>query len=183
MSSDNQIHEYDGIIEENNPMPTWWLIIFYATIIFGFIYYIHYELGGGPTLKQELKVAMEEVKKSQAQNPVSLDLKEDEVLALSKNPDQMSVAHNAYMSKCASCHGPEMGGQIGPNLTDKYWIHGKGSAQDIAKVIHDGVLDKGMPPWGSLISADELKLLVAYVISKKDSHPKVAKEPQGQIVE
>lgn len=181
MSSDNEIHEYDGIIEENNPMPTWWLVIFYATIIFAFIYYIHYELGGGPTLQKELQVAMEELKNVQAQNPASLDIDDAQVTELIKNPEKMQAAMASYMGKCAACHGPEMGGQIGPNLTDKFWLHGH-TPKDIAKVIHDGILDKGMPPWGALMTSDELKSLVAFVVSKKGTTPKVAKEPQGQEV-
>ena len=41
-------HEYDGIKELNNPLPNWWLFIFYATIIFSIVYYIYYEMAGGP---------------------------------------------------------------------------------------------------------------------------------------
>lgn len=183
MSSDEKFHEYDGIIEENNPMPTWWLVIFYATIIFAFIYYIHYEVGGGPTLKQELEVAMTEIKKNQAANPLTLTLADTEIQMLTQDPEKMLAAASNYVGKCASCHGPELGGQIGPNLVDKHWIHGTGDANSIAKVIGEGVLDKGMPPWGALMTSDELKSLVAYVISKKGTQPKVAKEPQGVLVE
>ena len=56
--SENKFHEYDGIVEHDNPLPTWWLWTFFLAIIFAFLYFIHYEFGGGETLQQELQVAM-----------------------------------------------------------------------------------------------------------------------------
>ena len=51
-------HDYDGIKEYDNPLPNWWLVTFLGTVIFAFIYWVHYEIGGGPTLQQELDAAM-----------------------------------------------------------------------------------------------------------------------------
>src|SRR5574343_592852 len=103
MSQDQDLlikgHEYDGIKEFDNPLPGWWLVTIYATIIFAFIYVIHYEFGSGPTLAQEPKV--------------------------------LAMGAEVFTGKCASCHGNELQGLIGPNLTDKYWIHGKGKISDI----------------------------------------------------
>ncbi|MGE5085420.1 MAG: cbb3-type cytochrome c oxidase N-terminal domain-containing protein, partial [Bacillota bacterium] len=66
--SDNEpkFHEYDGIIEHDNPLPMWWLWTFLITIIFAFLYFLHYEIAGGPTLQQELKVAMDQLEKEKA---------------------------------------------------------------------------------------------------------------------
>ena len=48
-------HNYDGIEELDNPLPKWWQIIFYGTIIFSVFYVGYYEYGSGPSSQQELE--------------------------------------------------------------------------------------------------------------------------------
>ena len=67
---------------------------------------------------------------------------------------------------------------IGPNLTDDAWIHG-GSLQAIHKTIVDGVLAKGMPPWGKLLKPDQIDAVTVYVASLKGTSPPGAKAPEG----
>lgn len=184
--SDNKekFHEYDGIIEHDNPLPMWWLWTFFLTIIFAFIYYIHYELAGGMTLQDELKVAMEAIEKTKAKATATAPLETEESLqAAFAKPGATAAGEAQYKTKCASCHGPELQGLIGPNLTDKFWINGKGTATDILKVVREGVAEKGMPPWGPVMKRDELYAVSAYILSKKGTNPAGAKEPQGTAVE
>ena len=89
------------------------------------------------------------------------------------------LGKKSFGEKCSSCHGTQAQGLIGPNLTDSFWLHGNGSPSAIAKVIQDGVPDKGMPSWGPLLSRDELTQIAAYLVSLKGSHPAGAKAPQG----
>lgn len=185
--SDKQekFHEYDGIIEHDNPLPTWWLWTFLITIIFSFLYFIHYELGGGGlTLNEELKEAMHALEKSKASAAASSPMETEDSLAAAFAKDGVLATGAAqFTAKCASCHGQELQGLIGPNLTDKYWLHGKGTRMDIVKVIREGVPEKGMPPWGPVMKRDEIYAVTAFIISKKGSSPKGAKEPQGDLVE
>ena len=171
-------HEYDGIQEFDNPLPNWWLMTFFGTIIFAFIYWLHYEVGGGPSLQAELKQAMLAL---QAQNhqTITKELTEDELEVMLKDPQMAAAGLAAFTGKCAACHGPELQGGIGPNLTDSYWIHGSGSKSDILQTIKKGVPDKGMPPWESMLESKEILALTALIISKKDSNPPGAKAPQG----
>lgn len=177
-------HDYDGIKEFDNPLPNWWLITFYGTIIFAFIYFIHYEFGGGPTLKQELSVAMKDVEAAKAANAASAPAETEESLT-----SQMAAAgaiengKQVFAAKCAACHGENLQGLIGPNLTDNYWIHGKGTRKDIVAVIRTGVADKGMPAWETLLKPEELVAVAGYVYSKKGSNPANAKAPQGELVQ
>lgn len=184
MSQDEKFHEYDGIIEHDNPLPMWWLWTFFGTIIFAFIYYVHYELAGGPTLKAELKDAMAEIEKTKAKVAVSSPMETEDSLAGEFGKDGVVALGAAqFATKCVSCHGQNLEGLIGPNLTDKFWINGKGTRMDIVNVIRNGVPDKGMPPWGPVLKKDELYAVAAFIISKKGSNPPGAKAPQGNPVE
>jgi cytochrome c oxidase cbb3-type subunit 3 len=91
------------------------------------------------------------------------------------------LGSKVYAEKCSVCHGVELQGVVGPNLTDKNWLHGKGKLQDIFATIKNGVAEKGMPAWGPLLQDAELKGLVAYISSKKNSQPKNPKAPQGDV--
>ncbi|KYG70297.1 nitrogen fixation protein FixP [Bdellovibrio bacteriovorus] len=180
---ENKFHEYDGIIEHDNPLPTWWLWTFFLTIIFAFLYYIHYELGGGPTLQDELKVAMAEIEQGKSLAQTSAPLETEESLAEDfKKDGLLDIGAAQFTAKCAACHGQQLEGMIGPNLTDKFWMHGKGTRMDIVKVIRDGVPEKGMPPWGPVLKKEELYAVSAYILSKKGTSLQ-GKEPQGEAIE
>ncbi|QDK38400.1 cbb3-type cytochrome c oxidase N-terminal domain-containing protein [Bdellovibrio sp. NC01] len=183
MSESNKHHEYDGIVEHDNPLPTWWLWTFFITIIFGFMYFIHYQFAGGPTLKEELSVAMAQLEKEQAAAQSASPMETEESLAeVFKKDGIVQLGASTFASKCAACHGAELQGLIGPNLTDKFWLHGKGTRMDIVKTIRDGVSDKGMPPWGPVMKKEEVYAVAAFILSKKGSNPPGAKAPQGEEV-
>lgn len=174
-------HEYDGIQEFDYPAPFWWQLFFYISIAFGFGYYIYYEIGGGMSSDQRIQEALADVYRIQIQNqPQGPDVKV--LLALVKDPEGLKVGKEVFISKCASCHAPDGGGLVGPNLTDRYWIHGQGEVQGIYKVVHDGVLDKGMPAWAALLKDSELNSVVSYVKTLQGTQPQTAKAPQGTEV-
>jgi mono/diheme cytochrome c family protein len=71
---------------------------------------------------------------------------------------------------CLACHGPDGKGGIGPNLTDKAWLHGKGEfAEIVARVIEGVGADSSksgqiMPPrGGSSLSDEQVRAVSAYV--------------------
>lgn len=171
-------HDYDGIQELDFPLPQWWLMVFYGTIVFAIIYAGYYMVGPGPTLAQELAQSLTEISaRAPKQNPARSA--GNELLALLGKPEHIQAGAKVFTEKCAACHGVQGQGQIGPNLTDDFWIHGNGSAADIAKVVNDGVTEKGMPPWGMVLKPDELNDVVVFVKSIRGSNPAGAKEPQG----
>lgn len=81
------------------------------------------------------------------------------------------------------CHGDKGQGLIGPNLTDNYWIHDKGTAADILTMVQKGVPVKGMPAWESVLSAQEQVATTAYILSLKGTNPSGAKAPEGTKIE
>lgn len=174
-------HVHDGIQEYDNPLPAWWMWSFLLTIIFGFHYWIHYEFGGGMNQKQELAADMSQIESLRKSSPAAAD-SEDDLQKLAGDAPTLAHGKTVFGEKCAACHGAELQGVIGPNLTDEFWIHGKGTLSDIAGVVRQGVLDKGMPAWEGLLKPDELKAVVVFIASKKGSNPANPKGPQGDKV-
>lgn len=173
-------HSYDGIRELDHVLPRWWLWILYGTIIFAIIYSAYYLPGFGPGQSQELATNMKDI---EALRPVDHNPpggSDQELLAAFKNPEKLKHGAEVFAGKCLACHGEKGQGVVGPNLTDDFWIHGKGTLRDVAEVVNAGVLDKGMPPWGQVLTSDELRDVVAFVHSLHGTNPPGAKPPQGE---
>lgn len=173
-------HTYDGIKEYDNPLPMWWLLTFLGAIIFAFIYYIHYEIGGADTQAIELKKDMALIEELKAKAPKKSLGSEDELIALFAKSDNIEKGKAAYLGKCAACHGSEGQGGIGPNLTDEFWLHTNGKATGLVSVIETGVGDKGMPPWKGILQDDEIIAVAGFINSLKGTKPANAKAPQGE---
>lgn len=172
--------EYDGIVEHDHPLPRWWVITFWLTIIFSVFYYGYYELMNGPTLDEEL-----------AQDLAAIEqLKEDAKAAAAptgglaevSNPQFVENGKKIYMEKCFMCHGDKGQGLIGPNLTDNFWIHGKGDPESLLQVVKVGVPAKGMPGWEALLSEEEQVAAVAFLMSIKGQNIPGPKPAEGTEV-
>lgn len=175
-------HNYDGIEELDNPLPKWWQIIFYGTIIFSVFYVGYYEYGSGPSSQQELETDLAAVRALAPPAPQGADDIVAKIDGLKGDATAMVAGKAVYDGKCLACHGDKGQGLVGPNLTDKFWIHGDGKAAAVAKVVTEGVADKGMPPWGPVLTPDELAQVSAYVISMRGTNAPGGKEPQGAEV-
>ena len=175
-------HAYDGIQEYDNPMPRWWVYIFWATIIFSVIYAMNvipgWGSGPGRIAQYESSVAQFRAQHPQQGPTVS----EHDLEELMEEQDAVADGKATYAANCAACHGPAGGGVIGPNLTDDHWIHG-GSLSQIRTTVADGVLDKGMPAWNKLLTPEQVNNVVAYIASLRGTNPPGAKAPQGELVD
>ena len=174
-------HNYDGIQELDHPLPRWWLMILYGTIVFGVIYSGYYFVGPGLSERQELAANLDELHHLQASSASPRAAAGEALMALMMKPESIQQGAAVFAGKCVPCHGDHAQGVIGPNLTDDYWIHGTGSPEDVIKVITEGVPDKGMPPWGPILSGDDNVHLAAFIRSVHDTHPANAKEQQGTL--
>lgn len=172
-----QDHEYDGIQELDNALPAWWLITFLGTIIFAFIYWIHYEFGGGLSPAQQLT---QDLARLESQREAGKPAMSEETLQALFNEGAIEEGRSLYLTRCAACHGPDGGGLIGPNLTDNSWINGRGTRLDIYQIIAEGVPAKGMPPWEGQMSPDDLVRVAAFVHSLKGTFVTGGKPPQGE---
>jgi cytochrome c oxidase cbb3-type subunit 3 len=178
-------HDYDGIQELNNPLPRWWLVTFWGTIVFAVAYYGYFQLGPGPSHDDTLNRRMESVKAAQVATSEAIGAGDEDidVAALLADPAAMDAGKEHFMTKCFPCHGANGEGIVGPNLTDDYWIHSRGGMPGILASIRTGFPEKGMPPWGQLIPAEEHAAVAAYVLTLKGTNPANAKAPEGNLVQ
>lgn len=173
-------HAYDGIHELNNPVPTWFNVLFYGTIIFAAGYLYYYHVGEyGPKQDQEYE---NEIVKAAADKRAYLAKSGEKFDENSVKIDASLVANGkqVFANSCKPCHGENGQGIIGPNLADEYWIHG-GKVGDIFKTIKYGVPAKGMVAWEKNLTAKNIAELTNYIISLKGTHPANAKAPQGEL--
>jgi cytochrome c oxidase cbb3-type subunit 3 len=171
-------HDYDGIHEYDNPLPNWWLAIFFGTVLFSYAYWIHYHVANtGSGLIAEYDADQAEA----ARNAASSKPLSDEVLsALVKDPQTVTAGEKVFAQNCASCHGERAEGKIGPNLTDAFWLHGN-RPTEIFKTVSGGVVEKGMPAWQPVLGAERVRAVVAYVMTRQRLNLP-GKEPQGERV-
>ena len=177
-------HNYDGIQEFDNPMPRWWVYIFWATIVFSILYYFNVPgigIGKGriANYNETMAAARAAEAKRVAAQPAGSS--PEQLVALSKDATALASGKQTFTQNCAACHRADAGGQIGPNLTDDYWLHGA-SIDQIHKTVTDGVLEKGMPPWGKVLKPAQLDAVVAYVYTLRGTNPPNPKAPQGDLV-
>lgn len=148
-------HEWDGIEELNNPLPRWWLMIMYASIVFAIGYVIVYpaiplaakgtEGIWGWTSRGQLAAETKAADAKRAQLRTTLaGMPIDQI---NGNPDLMRQAVQggkaAFRVNCVQCHGAGAGGNIGyPNLADDDWLWG-GSLAEIERTITFGVRQPG----------------------------------------
>ena len=171
-------HDYDGIKELNNPMPTWWRYLFYVTIVFSAVYMFRYHVFGDDLQIDEYN---KEMALAEANKPKP---KFDEnALVLMTDAANLEKGKAIYDKNCIACHGElGEGNAIGPNLTDKYWLNG-GSLEDVYQIIKVGKPLKGMLAWQNQLSPEQMLQVSSYTMSLVGTNPPNAREAQGELVE
>lgn len=175
-------HDYDGIQEFDYPLPNWWKLSFVLTVLFGIPYGIYYLALGGPTLSDELARDMASLNKVRTAYAVKMAKFDNEAYSAFEGPEGIALGATVYEENCLSCHEEKGKGDIGPNLTDAYWIHAKGTASTIYEVVLNGREDKGMPTWKEDLTKDEILQVVSYLMSLKNTNAPGGKEKQGLLI-
>lgn len=175
-------HAYDGIQELNNPVPKWFNLLFYGTMIFavGYLYYYHI---GEYGKKQDQEYEAELVKaETDKRNFLAKSVNKIDENTIKVDKALVANGKGVFMANCIACHGEHGQGLVGPNLTDEYWLHG-GSINEIFKTIKYGVPAKGMVSWEKSMSATNIAEVANYIVSLQGSKPVNAKAPQGEKYE
>ena len=176
-------HNYDGIQEYDNPMPRWWLYIFWATILFAPFYLLYYHGKDGRSIWDQYNTDMLAFFDMQAQELLAMGpIQETTLHGIQQDASKMAAAAQVYSARCVQCHGAKGEGNIGPNLTDEYWLHG-GNLTDIYGTVMEGVPAKGMLAWKKQLPLGDILAVSAYVGSMRGTAPPNAKTPQGDLFE
>jgi cytochrome c oxidase cbb3-type subunit 3 len=165
-------------------MPRWWVYLFWATIIFSILYFFNvpgFGVGKGriADYDRDIAAAASADAKRKAAQPAGAS--GEQLTAMTKDASVVALGKQVFGQNCAACHRADAGGQIGPNLADDYWLHG-GTLEQIHKTVVDGVLEKGMPPWGKVLKPNQVDAVVAYVYTLRGTNPPNPKAPQGDLV-
>lgn len=168
------LHECDGIEEADNHLPLWWLATFFGAIAFGAVYwsvYSSYELLKGP---------LDELHEEQAAaaQAAGVPLTDEQLAALASDPVHVAAGRAVFAQNCVVCHGDHAQGNIGPNLTDRFWLHG-GAPTDILHTIRMGFAPKNMPQWGTVLGPVRTQDVAAFVLSLRDTNAADGKAAQG----
>ena len=92
--------------------------------------------------------------------------------------EDIAAGKKIFVTSCASCHKEAGGGDVGPNLTDEYWMHG-GDVKNIFKIVKYGF--NAMPQWQNAYSNKQLAQVASYVKSLKGTNPPNPKPAQGEL--
>ncbi len=176
-------HEWDGIRELNNPMPRWWVLTFYVTIVWALLYTIAYPawpmltsatkgwLGysSRADVRNELAAAdgeKAEYRKAIAEKPLA-DIIADEKL----RTFAVSAGGATFKVNCIQCHGSGAQGSAGfPNLNDDDWLWG-GKLEDIHTTLTHGIRytsdpetrTSEMPKFGDILKPEEIDQVATFV--------------------
>jgi cytochrome c oxidase cbb3-type subunit 3 len=171
-------HEVDGIRELDNKLPRWWVWLFKLTIAFAVAYLLYYHgFRAGVLSAEEYKA---EMVVGNALKQKALAKFESGMAILQPSSDAAVIAdgRNIFLQMCSPCHEKDGGGKVGPNLTDNYWIHGSNFVDNV-KTIWNGVPEKGMLTWKSLLKPDQIYHVASYIYTLRGTTPKKPKPPEN----
>jgi cytochrome c oxidase cbb3-type subunit III len=161
-------HVWDKDLREyNNPLPRWWLWLFYITIVFSVIYLALYPgFGSFKGIKGWTQASQYVQQRNEADARAAAYLApfaSMTVPQLAADGKAMATARNLFQVNCAPCHGSDGGGaKRFPNLTDRDWQWG-GDPDTVVQTIANGRGAVGMVAWGPVLGAQGTDKVVAYV--------------------
>ncbi|RVD12699.1 MAG: cytochrome-c oxidase, cbb3-type subunit III [Mesorhizobium sp.] len=178
-------HEWDGIRELNNPLPRWWVVTFYVTIVWAIGYTIAYP--AWPLLHSATKGVLGYSSRNEVRNELTaaeaakgkyisaVESKSVSEIAADDGLREFAIAAGgaAFKVNCVQCHGSGAQGSKGfPNLNDDDWLWG-GKAEQVQQTITHGIRFASdpdtrlseMPAFGDIITTDQIAQVSAYVAS------------------
>ena len=163
-------HVWDeDLTEWNNPLPLWWMWLFYITIVFSVGYLVLYPglgaYGGYFGWSSSGEYGEERKRADETYKPIFERYVKQEVKAVAGDADARRIGQRLFLSYCAQCHGSDAGGSRGfPSLRDADWLYG-GEPEAIRTSISEG---RGglMPPMGAAVGSTEDVRDVAHYVLK-----------------
>jgi cytochrome c oxidase cbb3-type subunit 3 len=179
-------HVWDENLEElNNPLPRWWLYLFYFTMFFAIGYLILYPgMGSFKGLLGWTEVGEYEAEVAAADaefGPLFAQFEQTAIPELAKDAAAMKAGERLFVNYCAVCHGSDARGAPGfPNLRDNNWLHG-GSPEKIEESILNGRTSAGMIAWEAALGGEEgVNQVAEYVMSLSGRDVDAALAAEGE---
>ena len=160
---------WDGDLQElNNPLPRWWLTLFYLTIVCAVIYLVLYPgLGSYKGLlgwSSQGQFQEEQAQATKKYGPLFDKFLQQDLKMVAANPEALETGKHLFLTYCSQCHGSDAAGAKGfPNLTDNDWLYG-GEPDTIKTTISNG-RSGVMPAWGPVLGEQGVKDVANYVLS------------------
>lgn len=99
------------------------------------------------------------------------------------DPIRLGSVADLYTASCASCHGDKLQGGSAPSMLDDVWTYG-GDDESLARSIHDGYPERGMPAWSPALTNEQIRSLVIFIREQR-AHAKRAQttfvQPQDDV--
>lgn len=166
-------HRWDGdLVELNNPLPSWWVNLFWITLIFAAVYLVLYPglgsfkgvLGWTSFGQYDGEIA----KAKEKYDPIFNQFLGQPIEQVAASGEARDMGQRLFLTYCAQCHGSDAAGATGfPNLTDKDWLYG-GDPESIKTSIANGRAGV-MPALGAVLGPDGTQQVAHYVLSLSGS--------------
>lgn len=184
-TSETTGHTWDEDLGEyNNPLPRWWMWLFWITLVFGLAYLALYPgLGSFAGVLKWSSTDQYDNEMARARDryePIYAKYAAMQVPAVAADPQAREMGQRLFLNTCAPCHASDgRGGRGFPDLTDQDWLYG-GSPEAITTSITNG-RSGIMPPWPQL--GDEgIKNVAHYVLSLSGGTHDSVRAAQGKEI-
>ena len=176
-------HDYDGIKELDNDLPPWWTWLFIISVIYSVFYFTKYQIMDGNSQEDEFQTEMAEAKLQVDEYKRNApDMMDENTVTYLEDAGALAAGKTIFEANCVACHRADLGGGIGPNLTDNHWILG-GTIKDIYHTLVNGGRDgKGMVAWNTTLKPKEMQQVSSYILSMGGTNPPDAKPAEGDII-
>lgn len=195
-------HSWDGLSEFNNPLPRWWLYMFYLTIVFALVYLVLFPgLGNNPGVLgwksgnmlnlEDSQYIREQARAEERFGAVFAEFGQRSIASLAQDFDALTTGRRLYLNYCSTCHGSDARGAYGfPNLANSVWQWG-GSPEEIKHTIMYGINYDGiaqtrrgeMPAFGAPLGEQGLEQVAHYVLKlsgRPDANAQLANQGEAQ---
>lgn len=162
-------HAWDGDLQEwDNPLPRWWMWLFYLTCAFALGYLALYPglaaWGGALGWSSGDQHAAESRRWDARHAPMFESYLRQEIAVVARDPAAREMGQRLFLAYCAQCHGADAGGSRGfPSLRDGDWLWG-GEPEQVRESIANGRRAM-MPALAEAIGKENVPAVVAYVRS------------------
>ena len=172
----------DGIEQEDAPIPVWWKRSSLFLLMCCPLYLLYFHAGAsGRSAVDQYESKIQAITKKKYAEIGDLQPDAATILKFVEKDNWVKVGKVIFKSKCATCHGREAEGKIGPNLTDEHYKNVR-KVEDIARVISNGANNNAMPAWNDKLLQNDIVLVSAYVASIRGTNADNGKGPEGMII-